>query len=142
MAELVRLYFSCTVSEAQSIVDGLVQKRVPIIQDFDGYLKTLNPSMTVRERLLVLLYHRGDLGASRAQLGNWLKGKLASTVSKDLSRLESDDLIHRVGSQCTITIRGIIFVEEHIPLEHPVTTAKKTVTRKSRSRAPRSRKAP
>lgn len=123
MAELVRLYFKCELDEAQVIVDALVEKRVPIVQDFNGHLKTLNPNLTIRQRLLVLLYHRGETGATRAELGSWLKGKASSTISTELSRLEASDLIHKDGSHCLITRRGIAFAEANIRFESELSNA-------------------
>jgi len=117
LAELVRLYFACSLGEAQHLVDGLAERKIPLIQDFDGFLKILNPQLTVSQRTLVLLYHRGAAGASRAEIGSWLKGIKSSTVSSVLSKLERDALVHRDGRQCQITRRGIAFVETQVPLE-------------------------
>jgi len=69
LAEFVRLYHGIPPTEAQEIVDGLVIRAVPAIQDFDGFLKVLNPTLKVSEYILLLLYERGSAGATQPELG-------------------------------------------------------------------------
>ena len=41
LAEFVRLYHSVSANEAQRIVENLVTRRAPAVQDFNGFLKVL-----------------------------------------------------------------------------------------------------
>lgn len=118
MAELIRLYYTSSLKEAQKLVDSLVQRKAPVIQDFSGYLKVLNPKLSIPRKILLLLYYRGEEGASTKELEHWLKIESASNISKALARLEHEKgYIHRDNSHCFITWTGIRFVEKNIPLQ-------------------------
>ena len=52
LAEFVRMYHGVSAHEAHRIVDDIVARTVPIIQDFDGALKVLN---TGSERVSIVL---------------------------------------------------------------------------------------
>ena len=41
LAELVRLYHSISPQEAQKIVENIIERKSLVVQDFDGFLKTL-----------------------------------------------------------------------------------------------------
>jgi len=43
LAELIRLNHSVPPDEAKKIVETIVARSAPIVQDFDGFLKVLNP---------------------------------------------------------------------------------------------------
>lgn len=116
MAEILRLYYTSTLEEAQKLVDTIATRKVPLVQDFDGFLKVLDLRLSVPRQVLVLLYQRGASGASRQELGQWVEAS-PSNLSKALNRLEHElKYIHRTGDQCFITRSGEVFVEEKIPL--------------------------
>ena len=72
MTELIRLYYTSSLEEAQKIVDSIAERKAPVIQDFNGYLKVLNPDLSVPNKILILLYYRGEEGASSAELRQWM----------------------------------------------------------------------
>lgn len=53
VAEFIRLYHSVTADVAQRLVNDLVTRSVPVIQDFDGFLKVLKPTSIVLPDVLV-----------------------------------------------------------------------------------------
>ena len=79
LAEFVRLYHNVKADEAQRIVDGLVVRAVPAVQDFDGFLKVLNPKLKASEYVLLLLYERGTTGATLDELGDRYSRRCAQT---------------------------------------------------------------
>ena len=116
MAELLRLYYTSTLEEAQQLVDTIVTRKVPLVQDFNGFLKVLDPTLSVPRQVLVLLYQRGTTGASRQELGQWVKTS-SGNLSTALQRLEDGQkYIHRTGNQYFITHSGEAFMEENIPM--------------------------
>jgi len=118
MTEFVRLYYTSSLEEAQKLVDSIVERKAPIIQNFSGYLKVLNPKLSVPNKILVLLYHRGEEGASTKELRNWVKTKSPSHIPTTLANLQHEKgYVHRNNSQCFITRTGIRFVEKNIPLQ-------------------------
>ncbi|XOB42408.1 MAG: hypothetical protein ACKKMP_03555 [Candidatus Nealsonbacteria bacterium] len=113
MAELVRLYHSVSPSEAQKIVEELVERKLLVVQDFDGFLKTLNPSWGPKERILTTLYQRGKKGATVDELASWLKPSQRKNIKAALYRLEyNNDFIFCKKNKCFITYRGLKYVED------------------------------
>lgn len=55
MAELVRVLHSVHVDEAQALVDNLVERRVPIVWKGGNMKRVLDPSMPLKDQILVLL---------------------------------------------------------------------------------------
>lgn len=116
LAELISLYYTSSLEEAQKLVDSIIIRKVPLVQDFNGFLKVLDPRLSVPKQVLVLLYQRGAAGASRQELGWWVKTD-PSNLSTALSRLEyNQKYIHSIDGQYFITRSGERFVEDKIPL--------------------------
>jgi len=115
LAEFVRNYHRVTADEAQRIVDSLVARRVPAIQDFGGFLKVLNPRLRVSEFALLLLYERGTAGASYQELEGWVRPAMTSNLRRTLTRLVHDAAsVHndQATGRYFITKRGIREVED------------------------------
>lgn len=56
MAELVRVFHSLTTTEAQQVVDTLVEVRIPVIwDDGSGIKRVLRPELKLQEQLLLLV---------------------------------------------------------------------------------------
>jgi hypothetical protein len=113
LAEFVRLYHDVKPDEAQRIIDALVVRKVPVIQDFDGFLKVLNPKLKVTEFVLVLLYERGTAGASYDQLEAWVRQSMRSNLRRTLNKMVDDEAYaHNSSGRFLITKLGIKVVEE------------------------------
>jgi len=120
MTELISLYYTSSLEEAQKLVDTIVARKVPLIQDFDGYPKLLNPRLSVSNKILVLLYYKDAEGASISELRRWIKTKSSSHIPTTLTNLQHEKgYVHRDDSRCYITRAGILFVEKNIPLTFP-----------------------
>jgi hypothetical protein len=115
LAEFLRLWHAPTISadEAQQIVESLVTRRAPVIEDFDGFLKVLNPNLSHGQHLLVLLYHCGAKGATPTQLREWATPTMRKNMNRLYARLEHElNYIHCAGDRVRITKRGIQCVDE------------------------------
>ena len=113
LAELVRLNFSCSPTEAQHIVDDLVSRKTPLIQDFAGFLKILNPRLPLQTKIMALLWQRGAEGASNAQLSEWLQlsQREQAAFRTALWRLDRErGWVHRRDGVNIITLAGIAWV--------------------------------
>ena len=121
LAELVRLTAKCGADEAQSIVDGLVERQCPVVEDFAGFIKVLDPGLGLQDKILVVLYHRGKEGAGVTDLRDWLKPHKAASIYKALGRLEHEKAhIHRADGRCLITRAGTVHVEKNLQDKFPV----------------------
>lgn len=114
LAELIRLNYNCSPAEAQNIVNDLVKRKVPLIEDFDDFPKILNPKLSVPKKILVILYEKGGGGATKENLNTWIKTS-KNNLNVALNDLENNRaLIHKDGASYLITKRGIQFVEKEI----------------------------
>ena len=71
MAEIVRKFHSVSISEANKIVKSILELKIPIINDFDGFLKILNVKLDTREKTLLLLYYKQPESISESDLFSW-----------------------------------------------------------------------
>jgi hypothetical protein len=119
MTEFIRIYYTSDISTAQHLVNSLVKIRIPLIQNFDGFLKILKPDLKLPDKILTFLYYRGSEGATISELNQWLKNRvLAGHMNVTLDRLEHEKAhIHREGERCFITDIGRRYVEQSISFD-------------------------
>lgn len=119
MTEFVRIYYTSDIDTAQRLVDSLVKIRIPLIQDFNGFLKLLNPKLLLPDKVMALLYYRDSEGATVEELHLWLANRIRKHhMNLTLDKLEHDRaFIHRKGDLCFITDTGKKYVEENIPFQ-------------------------
>ena len=107
LAEFVRIFHDVEPADALHLITGLVTRSVPVIEDFDGFLKVLNPKLRASDHCLVLLYHRDRVGATREELSRWARPKMRTNLARTLSRLEhSLAFIHSDRERYRVTAAG------------------------------------
>ncbi len=113
LAEFIRLYHNIDADMASKIVDGIVKRVAPVVQDFNGFLKVLNPKLQASDHCLVLLYQRGEDGATEQELSRWVRPKMRANLRRTLGELiHRKDLAHFNGSRYLITRAGEQYVEQ------------------------------
>jgi hypothetical protein len=112
LAEFIRLYHSVSADAASKIVHGIVKRVAPVIQDFNGFLKVLNPRLEASDHFTVLLYQRGEDGATYDELEMWARPKMRANLKRTLGVLiHKKDFVHFDGSRYFITRNGEHYVE-------------------------------
>jgi hypothetical protein len=112
LAELIRLYHNVPANTASKIVDGIVKRVAPVVQDFNGFLKVLNSKLGVSDHTVVLLYQRGEDGATYDELEKWARPPMRRNLQRALNDLvDKKDHAHFDGSRYMITRRGEQYVE-------------------------------
>ncbi|MGB7101892.1 MAG: hypothetical protein WBD95_24390 [Xanthobacteraceae bacterium] len=107
LAEFVRLHHQVSASEAQIIVDNLVARRTPAVQDFSGFLKILKPQLQVSQYVLLLLFERGKAGASLDEIRKWVKPSMRRNLARSLDQLVHDKaFVHFDGENYYLTKLG------------------------------------
>jgi hypothetical protein len=107
LAELVRLHHNVTANDATAMVDQIVTRSAPTVQDFDGFLKILNPSLAAGDYVLLLLYQRGARGAELAELTAWVRPAMRPNLRRTVGRLVDDlAFAHYTGDRYLITRTG------------------------------------
>jgi len=111
MAELVRLYHLGDPNEAQRIIDSIVERKLPIIEEFGDELKVLNPELPVADKILLILYKKHPNYVSTNDLRKWIKTQ-SGYINRVLGKLDDDARIHRKGEENIITRKGIEYIEK------------------------------
>jgi hypothetical protein len=107
VAEFIRLHHDVSADEAQKLLDELVTRAAPVVQDFDGFLKLLNPKLGASDQCLVLLYQRGTDGADYEELEQWVHPKSRANLRRTLHGLVHDKaFVHQDGPRYRITLSG------------------------------------
>ncbi len=120
LVELLRLYYVGDINQAQQLVNELVRIRVPLIQDFDGYLRVLDPKLPLRKKIIGLLLHRSAEGISKSDLCSYLKhNHPPNNVGRSLTSLVRSALVHfdEVAKLYYITDAGTTWAENNIKFD-------------------------
>jgi hypothetical protein len=85
-------------------------------------LKVLKPNLATSDHILVVLYHRGEQGATFKEIEGWVRPKMRANLGRTLRTLvESKDLLHFDETQYFITQLGQREVESR-KLVEPTTS--------------------
>lgn len=107
LAECVRLHHNVSANQAQVLVEELVTRVAPVVQDFNGFLKLLNPSFGATDQALVLLYQRGAAGAEFVELEEWVNPKSRKNLRRTLYTLvHAKAFAHQTGDRYVLTRTG------------------------------------
>ena len=113
LAEFIRLYHNVSANAASKMVDGIVKRVAPVVQDFNGFLKVQNPKLGVSDHCSVLLYQRGEEGATYDELAKWARPPMRANLPRALETLvDKKDFAHFDGARYFITRRGEQYVEQ------------------------------
>jgi hypothetical protein len=116
MAELIRVFHSVSLSEAQATVDSLMEKRHPLVWEFEGMRRVLDPKMSKSNQTIVLLYSTPGW-ADVKMLCRWVEySSLPLFKSRILKPLHGTRFIEYDGDngRARITPLGIQFAEKDL----------------------------
>ncbi|MGQ9848337.1 MAG: hypothetical protein ACUVQP_12675 [Bacteroidales bacterium] len=114
MAEFIRLYHTSDPNEAQRIINSVVERKVPVIEEFGDDLKVLTSNLPVADKILLILYKKHPNYVSTSDLKKWINTKSPTHIPTVLRQLDNDAKIHRKEKQNIITRKGIEYVEKNI----------------------------
>ncbi len=120
LAEFVRLSHNVSANEAQQMIEELVTRQVPAIQEFAGFLKVVRPGLKASDHLLLVLYQRGSAGATFDELSEWSRPDMRSNLRQTLRRMTDDRAhVHHDGARYFLTDAGAREVESRQLFEVP-----------------------
>ncbi|MEK7469879.1 MAG: hypothetical protein AAB074_21130 [Planctomycetota bacterium] len=112
LAEFVRLYHAVPANDARQMVENIVTRSAPAIQDFEGFQKVLRTDLSASNFVVLLLYAKGSAGASIEQVEGWVRPKMRANLLRTLHQLEHEKaFIHRREGMLFITHSGQKHVE-------------------------------
>ncbi|WP_139179743.1 hypothetical protein [Curtobacterium sp. MCBA15_007] len=109
LAELVREFHSMPAADAQELIEAIVTREVPMIQEFGGFPRLLK-TVPASEHCLVLLYWVGRR-VSRSELSGWLPLKMRKNLSRTLPGFHERHMVHVDTEGVEITHLGQRVVE-------------------------------
>lgn len=118
MTEILRIYYSCPISEAQQIADSLNETRVPIIANVDGFLRVQNTDLSPEKKALAILYYKYPQKVRDSDLQKWVRyANVTHFKNLKLKPLDADALIHYEDGFCTLLDKGRLYVEKYIQMD-------------------------
>ncbi len=118
MAELIRIFHTLSLSEAQNLVEKIVEKEIPVVWRISDKKRVLNTQLKFEDKTLVLLYSEYPEPTNERDLINWVEHSNPTVYRKILSNLHRDKFLEydRKSSLINISPKGIRFVEQNINL--------------------------
>lgn len=103
LAELIRVFHTLPVREAQQIVSALVERKVPLVWTGQSMKRVLNPTMSLKDVILVLL--ATSIGTvSVGELLDWSECKDKSYFKKLLRELHSNRMIEYKSNSLSVQL--------------------------------------
>lgn len=116
LSELVRVFHNVSTEEASAAIDALVERTLPIVWKVGDNLRVLDPSMSMKDRALTLLYHSAG-PVSELDLFRWVEHSNSSVFRRDVLRpAHSEKLLEYEPKEGTVEISplGITYVEDSV----------------------------
>lgn len=85
LSELVRLFHNVSTEEARAVVESLTERTIPLIWEVGKRFRVLDPTMKMRDKVLVLLYQRAGPVDER-DLFDWVEHSNAAAFRRDVLR--------------------------------------------------------
>lgn len=103
MAELVRVFHTGSLEEAQLAINALAERKIPLVWDSKGVRKVLSPKMSLKDQIL-LLASSTEMDVSITELMTWTESTNKTYYKKLLKDLHKDKLIHYNETTDTVTL--------------------------------------
>jgi hypothetical protein len=118
VAELVRIFHQIDVKAATEVVTLLVERTIPIIWPVDGKLRVLNPDLSKKDQMLLVLYSIPGAISDKDLVDSIEYRNLTVFRNEVLRPAHKLRLIEYDEATKTIRIspRGVQYVEENLPL--------------------------
>jgi hypothetical protein len=119
LSELIRIFHDLDTQTASDAVEALCDRTSPLVWQVAGKLRVLNPSLSMKEKSLALLYVSAS-PVSESTLFDWVEYSNAAMFRREiLTKMHKQKLIEYDKTATTVHISplGIRHVEEKITLE-------------------------
>ena len=92
MSELVRIFHNVSVQDAQTIVDSLSQRRIPLIWEGQSSRRVLQPNLNIQSQILLLVATSTEPVPIKTLL-NWIEYKNVRYFKRLLQKMHSQRLV-------------------------------------------------
>lgn len=117
LCELIRLHYTVSLEEAQSICDAIAERQLPQIWEIFGRRRVLNPKLNLSQQTLLLLYASPEPALPMEDLVAWTEHTNAPIYRRDvLKKLHKERLVEydRETEMIAISPNGIAKVEAEL----------------------------
>ena len=115
LSELILLFFKADPDEASELINSILKKKVPTIEEFEnGSIVILEKGLALKDDFLLALYHLYPNRTTDHYLVNIVRYRNPTYAGKVLTKLEHERLIHRTKDGSKLTKLGIKYVEDEI----------------------------
>lgn len=114
MAELLRLFGKASPDQAMSLVERLTRRQVPYVEEIDGDVVPLRPSVTARQDVGLVLYKRYPTRVTQPELRKWLSGSSSNAIAVAITRMKKTREVHVNQDGIVLTSRGLAAVEKEM----------------------------
>lgn len=116
--QLILLWVDNNEKELYEYLDSLIEKEIPIIQEFeDGSIIVLKKDIDFKDELLLILY-KSSKRLTNKELKQIIKTQYSSKITTYLRLLNKDKLVHNNSNGSLITKLGIYYVEKEVINTH------------------------
>lgn len=112
ISEFLRIYLKRETSEVQRIIDSISKIPHSLIEEIDGDIIILEPKMSLKEQVLILLHHEYPSSVSNNVIRSRIKGKSLTHLSEILKKLINGAFIHKTDPGYILTVKGISEAEK------------------------------
>ena len=130
MEELARLYLTNDSVAAQALVENLLIKNLPMIEEIDGDYVILESDLPARIQLELMLYHHYPERCSMKDLIRWVHNHTPNNVRTTLRNMKRKNLLHENELGWKFTEAGVREAETEIAKLQTATREKKTTAGK------------
>jgi hypothetical protein len=126
LSELIRVVHEVSLEEAQALLDAIAEREVPHVWSIAGVKRVLDPSLTTREQVLVLLYADPEVAVPVEDLLKWVEySRMNDFRTKVLAPLHGSRLVEfdRETNTVLLSPRGAEETERKILPKINVSTA-------------------
>lgn len=113
LAELFRINYGCNLDDAQKLVNNLVQRKIPLVHEFEDMKRVLNPKLTLKNQTLLILATAHPNRVPEIDLFKWIEPSNITVFRRDvlrsLHKIRHIDYIEK--QSCLILPTGLSFVE-------------------------------
>lgn len=117
MSELVRLEGQTTPTEAQEMINKLIERKIPLIEDYGNRLKILNPNLISKHQILAYCYYKYPSTINDGDLFSWVDEKNKTRFKNTLKELDRSKLIDYHEEESKLTRFGLNWVEKNIKFD-------------------------
>lgn len=114
MEELTRLYLTNDASAAQALVESLLIKDIPLVEEMDGDRLVLRSGLSARIQLEILLYREFPARCTFKDLTHWVHDHSVENIRVTLRTMKQKNLVHEKETGWKLTTSGVHEAEKEI----------------------------